>query len=345
MVKINVFLQSASRHENNLRAGLLAFYQGLKNAGEDVDLVTEARYAPCDVAVIYGCLKEGTGTIETRRNICEAHDGTLVVLETPFLGRRIRREDKGLRAFIRRLRNKRTIVDVMAHFRVGLNGPFYNTGDFCNAGSPADRWELLRREFDLDLKPYRTTGSHVLIIGQIPDDGSLQGADIIAWLEATVRAVKQRTARPIVVRPHPGTRPRDLKRMMRSLTGDRQVHVDLPPTGTIHDALADCWVCVTYSSSASVDALLMGVPAIAMSPASIAWPVTDHDLAAVENPTLYPREQWLYDLCYAQWSPAEMASGIVWPRLRNKAYHYLAQSKADGAQPKTHVAQPNAGAA
>ncbi|WP_162913081.1 hypothetical protein [Rhodospirillaceae bacterium SYSU D60014] len=259
------------------------------------------------------------------------HDGTLIVLETPFLGRRISRTDKGVRAFLRRLGNKRAVVDVLTHFRVGLNGPFYNTADFCNAGAPSDRWEDLRREFDLELKPFRVTGSHILIVGQIPNDASLQGADIVAWMASTIHAVKQKTDRPIVVRPHPGTRPIDLKRMMRSLSDDRQVRIDLPPTGTIHDALTDCWACVTYSSSSAVDALLMGIPAIAISPASIAWPVTDHDLDAVEDPTLYPREQWLYDLCYAQWSPEEIASGVVWSRLRDKAYHYLAQSKVDAA--------------
>lgn len=331
MAKINVFLESAGPIREDQRTALRAFYGALKDAGEEVDFVTESTYAPCDIAVVYGCPKEGSRAKKVRRNLYASHTGTFLVLETPFLGRRVYHNVSGLRTFIRRLSNRRTVVDVLTQFRVGLNGAFHNTADFCNAGAPSDRWEHLRREFDLELKPYRTTGSHILIVGQIPNDASLQGADILAWLESTIRAVKQRTDRPIVVRPHPGTRPIELKRMMRSLSGNRQVRIDLPPTGTVHDALTDCWACVTYSSSSSVDALLMGVPTIAMSPASIAWPVTDHDLDAVEDPALYQREQWLYDLCYAQWSPEEIARGIVWSRLRDKAYYYLARSRVGAA--------------
>ncbi len=331
MPKINVFLGTAGQVREHQRVGLLAFYRALRNAGEDVSLVTESVYRPCDIAVVYGCPKVGGQAKVVRCNVYAAHEGSFVVLETPFLGRRVYHNDKGLRAFIRRLRNKRTAVDTRTHFRVGLNGAFHNTADFVNAGSPPDRWELLRREFGLALKPYRRTGSHVLIVGQVPNDASLQGADIVAWMNATAREVKRHTDRPIVLRPHPCTRPDDLRRMAQSFEADRQVRIDVPPTGTIQDALADCWIAVTYSSSSSVDALLAGVPALTMSAANIAWPVTDHDLAKLENPTLHPREQWLYDLCYAQWSPAEIESGIVWARLKGRAYQHLEQHGAEAA--------------
>src|SRR3546814_5810314 len=78
MVKINVFLESANRLRRDRRAGLLAFYQALDQAGEDVDLVTAAQYAACDIAVIYGCPKDGNKAKRTRRHIrSEEHTSEL----------------------------------------------------------------------------------------------------------------------------------------------------------------------------------------------------------------------------------------------------------------------------
>ena len=106
MPKINVFLGTAGQVREHQRVGLLAFYRALRNAGEDVCLVSESVYSPCDIAVVYGCPKVGGRAKVVRCNVYAAHEGSFVVLETPFLGRRVYHNDKGLRAFIRRLRNK-----------------------------------------------------------------------------------------------------------------------------------------------------------------------------------------------------------------------------------------------
>ena len=92
--------------------------------------------------------------------------------------------------------------------------------------------------------------------------------------------------------------------------------LDFPPRRPMGASLDQCWVLVAYSSSSTIDALIAGVPAMRSSSANMAWPVTDHSLAAVERPTLFEREQWLYDLAYAQWSADEMRSGMVWQHLR-----------------------------
>lgn len=319
MLTVNVFMASMSERHQAKRAGLRAFYESLVNAGENAGLISEPTYVPCDVAVLYGGKKWSANAADRiRYGLYEAHQGPMVVLETPVLGRAVYRNDSGLRAFIRNLWNKRNVVDLCPHFRVGLNGSFYNNADFCNVGSPPDRWRQLEAEFGIDLCDYRKQGRHILIIGQVPGDTSLLGADIVAWMRDTAQSLKQYTDRPVIIRPHPSTKPNDLKTIARALRFDRQVSIEMPPKGTIYDALRDCWATVTYSSSSAVDSLLAGVPAIAMCEASVAWPVTDHDLSRVENPTLHDREQWLYDLAYAQWSTEEIASGIVWSRFKPK---------------------------
>ena len=98
-----------------------------------------------------------------------------------------------------------------------------------------------------------------------------------------------------------------MKRRLRDLPG---VTLDYPPRKPVQEVLKRSWVMVTYSSGAAVDALIEGVPCITFSPASMAWPVSDHRLECIERPTLFAREQWLYDLAYAQWSPEEMREGL-----------------------------------
>jgi hypothetical protein len=38
-------------------------------------------------------------------------------------------------------------------------------------------------------------------------------------------------------------------------------------------------------------------------------------LVKIESPEMPDRDQWLSDLAYCQWTPAEMRSGVVWKHL------------------------------
>lgn len=324
MAKINVFASTALPRLPHQRAYLDAFYRSLKKMSEDTELV-EGGYQACDIAVVYGYPKPDSRSAWACRAVHAEHAGPVVVVESAFLGRMPYIEKSGIRTFIRRARGKRTLVDQHPYSRIGINGSFHDDADFCNLSSPPDRWHALSRSLGLELVPYRKTGAHVLIVGQKPGDASLRGCDIIEWMTTTVAEVRRHTDRPIVVRAHPASRPEDFPKMKKAFGANQDIRLDIPPTGTINDALRDCWAAVTYSSSSAINALLNGIPAISVLPASMAWPVTDHDLSKVENPTLHEREQWLYDLCYAQWSVEETARGMVWAQLKDRAFQKLNQ--------------------
>ncbi len=324
-MKINVFASTALPRLPHQGAYLDAFHRSLRDAGEDAEWI-EGGYRTCDIAVVYGYPKPDSRSAWACRAVHAEHTGPVVVVESAFLGRTPYIEKNGLRAFVRRLRGKRNLVDQHPYARIGIDGAFQDDADFGNAGSPPDRWHLLGKWPGLELRPYRGTGTHVLIVGQKPGDASLRGCDIVQWMIDTVAEVRRHTDRPIVVRAHPAALPADFPKMKKAFGASRKVRLDIPPTGTINDALRDCWAAVTYSSSAAINALLDGIPAISMSPASMAWPVTDHDLSKIDNPTLHEREQWLYDLCYAQWSVEETARGMVWARLRDRLTQKLGQA-------------------
>jgi hypothetical protein len=322
-MKVKVFLQTAGdgTRAQRKRHTLRCFYEGLRLAQVDVEMVDEQVYRPCDLAVVFGARRrpeKPSDAGEVRNRIMDAHGGHLIILETPLLGRSVYQRSILMTNLHRILRRgSRTFSDDYSYFRVGIDGFLADDGDFANRSSPSDRWHLLSRQLGLNLRPYRRSGQHVLLVGQNPGDASLRGLDMFDWLEQTMLDLRQTTNRPIIVRPHPVTDARMMlifQRRFRVLPVGCKL--DFPPRRPMSTSLDKCWVLVAYSSSSTIDALIGGVPAIALSSANMAWPVTDHSLSAVESPTLFAREQWLYDLAYAQWSPDEMQTGMVWRHLR-----------------------------
>ena len=316
---INVFLLSAGEgvEARRKRHILRLFYQGLVAEGEDASLIGTPGYEPCDVAVVLGNRPSAkrARTQSIRQDIFAQHEGDFVFIETPPLGRQVPRSVVAAytRKLLRMGRNRYS--DDYHYYRVGLNGFLQDDADFNNGNSPPDRWERLSRELRLQLNPYRRSGRHVLIVGQNPGDTSLRGADIFDWMQRTIVSARQVTQRPIVVRPHPVTPEAMMREFAERFAQLDGIVLDHPPKQTIQAMLQDCWVLLAYSSSATIDALIEGVPCITLDPANFAWPVSDHDVTMIERPTLFEREQWLYDLAYAQWSPSEMQAGRAWRHL------------------------------
>ena len=63
------------------------------------------------------------------------------------------------------------------YYKVGLNHFTYNEGKFFNQDSPSDRWERIKKEQNIEIKPWRhmqyTGNEHILFLLQNPIDTSL----------------------------------------------------------------------------------------------------------------------------------------------------------------------------
>lgn len=324
-MRLNVFLRSAGEgvEARRKREVLRCFHEGLLAHGEDARLIRGRGYEDCDVAVVLGGRPSAkrAATRSVRDEIFGRHGerkrGVFVYIETPLFGRSVFSRAPAM-AYLRKLlrlgRNRYS--DAYGYYRVGVNGFLQDDADFGSACSPSDRWERMSEELGLRLKPYREEGRHVLIVGQNPGDASLRGADIFDWMQRTAVEAHRLTSRPIILRPHPVTPQAMMREFQTRFSGLAGIVIDYPPTRPLQSVLEDCWILLAYSSSASIDALIEGVPCITSSPANMAWPVSDHALERIERPTLFPREQWLADLAYAQWSPDEMRLGLTWRHLR-----------------------------
>lgn len=279
-------------------------------------------YQPCDLAIVYGVpnpLRAGSrGRI--RQSVQDNHKGSLLVVESSIIGR-VFLPPKG--QFWRRLTGTyRKPEQKNPYYRLGLNAAFGPAADFGNKNSPPDRWERL----GIAIKPYREDGDHVLLVGQTPNDASLGSVDIVDWLVETATGIRALTKRPILVRFHPGMGDDYARDAKNRLSRIGSVHV-AEREQTLAENLGNAWVSVSLSSGAAIESLISGVPAITLSPDSLAYGITSHDLESVKKPLLPDREQFLYDLAYAQWSPEEYADGTAWRHIEPVILNDLARSR------------------
>ena len=236
-------------------------------------------YEPSDIAVVFGVYKSRVQASHARGRIISQQRQKkcdVIVLETGY----INRGDGDNH-----------------HYAAGFNG-LNGRADFKNHGMPADRSEKL----GVRLKPWKEAGEHVLLCGQIPWDASVDHVNIQQWLLDAVNLIRGRTTREIIFRPHPLTR-------VPALGGTRY------STRPLVDDLAKAHCCVTFNSNSAVEAAIAGVPVIAYDEGSMAYTIAGHDWRDVEDPPKPDRKQWLYDLCYTQWTLDEMREGLAWRPL------------------------------
>lgn len=163
------------------------------------------------------------------------------------------------------------------------------------------RW---RKYFDGLLKPWKSSGDAVVIMGQVPGDASIEGVNMQRWYADAIEACK-RFGLPVYFRPHP--------------VAIERGHTEVPAGvqslgGSLADALARARYVITYNSNSGVDAVLAGVPTIACDEGSMAWPVAGHGLDA--QPPMPDRAQWAYRLAWRQWKREEIEAGMAWDYLR-----------------------------
>ena len=251
------------------------FYDG---CAENKAFVPLDEYEPSDVAVVMGVYKKHVPRSYKRGHVIEQQKkigADIVILETGFLNRGDGKTN---------------------HYAVGLNG-LNGRGDYRNKNSPPDR----RKKLGVILQDWNQ-GKHVVLCGQVPWDASVDFTNHREWLEKTARALYLYTNRTVIFRPHP-------KCKMAPITGT------VYSTRSLENDLMDAWAVVTFNSNTAVEAVILGIPVFAADAGSMAMPVANAELSRIEDPEKPDREQWLNDLCYAQWTPEEMKEGLAWRHL------------------------------
>ena len=185
-------------------------------------------------------------------------------------------------------------------------------GVYFNKNKPDDRWKMLGRE----LKDWRDGGSYVLIFGQVRYGVGSQHIDIHTWYKQAIDSVLNTDKDlQVALRLHPNSRepPFATKDHLRY-----KFIRDNPFEEDISKAL----YTISFSSHSLVESILSGVPSVCNSELSMGYPlfhVSDIAYSMKKYKEMPSREetlQWLYNLCYTQWSVTEIRNGIAWNHLK-----------------------------
>lgn len=163
---------------------------------------------------------------------------------------------------------------------------------------PADGGARWNRLFGHLLEPYwfppagtaPQSSGYALLIGQVPGDAALGKLELDGWVKRVTTALANQ-GWAVRYRPHP---------------------LAIPPRRSLAEDLAGAGVCVTFNSTAGVEAVLAGVPTVTLDEGAMAWDVAGHALDEIVRPD---RTAWAHDLAYTTWTPDELSSGEVWAHL------------------------------
>ena len=323
MVKIIVSITSGSN--NTERNILRSFYEGLErhyfeqyNAASLKDLKRkssielELNYDPeikkCDIAVQFGTVKDRMAEHHITKQSIRKNAKHIVYIETPLLGRVIDKKNN------------------YAFYRIGVDGYLHNDGEFFDEGRlEKGRLEFIRSTVEVPTFPgwkdHRQ--GNILILMQIPGDASLRGQKIGEWLMDTIYKIRCITDRQIWIRFHPATSEKARGEIFSELqhlffNNYKDINFGDGITTTLDQDLNNAGICVSYTSGSSIDAVLKGVPVIAMDMGNLVYPISSHHIEEIHNPKLAPIteiDNWLLGLANSQWTETEMKLGKVWQHI------------------------------
>mgnify|MGYP003116471544 CR=1 FL=1 len=266
---------------------------GLSKVGVEYEVLNESEYRPSDIAIIFGIYKKKGKNHLDRKFIIETQRSMgkdIIIMERGYINRD-------------------------AYHSVGWNG-LNGNANFCNINMPNDRLKML----NIDIKPWRTSGKHILLCGQVPWDSQLRhlngsrkkGRGYLEWCNSILTLIRNYTNRKIVFRIHPEiseTHP-ELFSFVKNFK-----NISISRNKSIFKDLEKCHAVVCYNSNSAVDAAIMGIPIFTCDPSAIAWEVSNKRIKRIEDPRKIPREQWLRNIAYAQWSLKEISEGLPWLHL------------------------------
>lgn len=179
----------------------------------------------------------------------------------------------------------------MPKFRVHPKGPepgdYYSLSEGWHNGR--GRWPAGGAErfaaLGVEMKPWRTEGSHVLVC---PNRSFGVGKQVMPtdWASGCARRLRQATRREVRVRPHPGND---------------------APSRALEQDLEGAWAVVVWSSSVAVHALLAGIPVFVEAP----WHVVKAAGAGgtADEPVTPDRLPAFERMAWSQWTVEEIESG------------------------------------
>lgn len=285
------------------------FYRTLKSIREDERFsailssfpksisVKALRYQECDLAVIQGWKKK------TKNKDHNAFRRDIIDIQ---------------------FKNKKHILTIDGNifdytckntlFRYSIDGIFANTGYYLDNKIDPNRWKHIQQITGCSLKPWRKSGSYVLILGQKSSGWTMEDVDPFKWITETVLKIKSYTDRPIVFRIHPSDN--KIRYMYERIASELKISIS--NNISIVQDLEKAWCSITYNSSPGATSVIEGVPVFITDPdwkRSPAYSVGSNDLKNIENPRMPDREEWIQRISMSHYTVEDIKQGLLWKRV------------------------------
>ena len=209
------------------------------------------------------------------------------------------------------------------YLRYGFDGIFPNTAEYCNKEPDPNRWEIIKKNLNVDLKPWRTTSrdGFILICCQRDGGWSMEGMPVMNWLRDVMTKIRTYTDRRVKIRFHPGDKnTAKHQAMIREWIKARNVQfqgVEVSWSKDIRDEYAGAYAVVGHNSSPTVSSVIEGIPTIITdTERAQSAPVTHHSFAEIEKPRDFDRELWVRQMAQVHWTLDELKDGTAWKHLR-----------------------------
>jgi hypothetical protein len=198
--------------------------------------------------------------------------------------------------------------------RYSLDSVYPNSGQYFFGELDATKWLTYSQWHHAELKPWRTTGDHILIFCQRPK-GFNMFIDQEDWLDIIIAKIRNYSTRPIMIRMHPGDGSKD--KQIQKIQKKYGTSVSISAHDNIRDALTNCWCTVGINSTPNVVAAIEGIPGYIQDPVhSWATDVAFTDISQLENPPLPDRNKWINKIANIHWSNDEVKSGKLWAVIK-----------------------------
>ncbi len=305
---IKSYLSSLPKHINGTEKvnALTYFAEGAARCGDVASTTTAQTYESCDVGAIIGNAFDANPAKTTLAH----YKVRKMVMDTQTkLGRYWLSIDSNVFIYKNKENPKK-------YLRYSFNGVFPKTGIYCNDNPGEENWNNIKRDYNMDLKPWRANGSHILITLQRPLGWSMRGFNLMKWLENTFREIRKYSDRPIVIRWHPG----DWKSYPVYESLLKQYNATISPQERhITEDLVNCWALVCHNSTPSSVASIEGIPAFITDDPGYcqAGDIANLDFSKLENPWMPDRTEWIKKISQCHWSFDDTRSGRCWAHMRN----------------------------
>ena len=302
MVDVVVYASSvanAHKHERKV-ACLENFAQGVRALGHSVVVDWDYKYQPAKLAVMLGWATTNTGgkNIALRKQVIaeqRKHRFHTMCIDASCF---------------------KYLDDTGTYLRYSLGGPFYDRAEYANRNSSSAKWQEIQQRLGIVMKPAQFCDGYILIGMQRDGGFSMKTLDPVAWLVDKIQEIRKYTTREIVIRPHPGKfNMADFAKFQSKEYVRQHVRVINPEQSTLLENLQSAHAAVFFNSSASVAAVLEGVPVWVDDASAVTWTVAHHDMSTIESPQQFSTGQWIHDLATAHWSDDDGRAGRIWQKF------------------------------